>query len=238
MLIIGLDTATLTLSLALVERDDTGGDRVLDHREIPPPTPHSSLLPSELDAMFQHTGRSIDALGAIVVGLGPGSFTGLRVGLATTRAIALARQIPLVGASSLKAMAHAAIAKSAQGALLVPVLDARKGEVYGGFFRVSATGLDVVSAEFVMPPAQLAERLRTEFAESDVRVFGPGRAAYPVLHALPALTSATTEPTPEAASLIASVQVLPPYSREAILALEPHYVRPSDLEWKLSHPQA
>lgn len=239
MLILGLDTATLTLSLALVERDPDGRDRVLEERAFPPPTPHSSLLPAQIEALLGRAGHSLDDLDAIVVGLGPGSFTGLRIGLATARALAFARHIPLVGASSLEAMARAAAQEGnlEAGALLVPLFDARKGEVYGGFFRVTDHGMASDLLEFVMPPERLVERLRDE---PRAHLFGPGRAAYPALMALPGLGAEARpgggiagEPTPRASFLIASVREISPYRREAAFALEPHYVRPSDVEWKL-----
>lgn len=240
MLILGIDTATLTLSLALVERDPTGRDRILEQVTFPPPTPHSSLLPAQIEAMLGRAGHALEDLGAIVVGLGPGSFTGLRVGLSTARAMAFARQIPLVGASSLEAMARAVGQRRhlGAGALLVPLLDARKGEVYGGFFRIADQQIAIEVPEFVMPPEQLVERLR---GEPRACLFGPGRSAYRALQALDGLGgaqragSSAAEPTPEAACLIASVHQIPPYSREAAFALEPHYVRPSDVEWKIPH---
>lgn len=242
MRILGIDTATLTLSLALVERSATGVDCVLEHREFPPPTPHSSLLPAEIDAMLRHAGHSMEQLDALVVGLGPGSFTGLRVGLATARAIAFSRRIPIVGASSLEAMARTARQSRGidEGMLLVPVLDARKGEIYGGLFRATAQSIAIEALEFVMPPEALAERLHREPC---VRLFGPGRSAYPLLRAFTGLEmehgalQLQGEPTPEAAFLIASVPEIPSYSREQAFALEPHYVRPSDLEWKRLHPR-
>lgn len=235
MLILGIDTATLTLSLALVARGSDGRDRVLEHREIPPPAAHSALLPLEIEAMLGRAGHALGDLGAIVVGLGPGSFTGLRVGLSTARAIAFARQIPIVGASSLEAMARAAGEDRdlEPGTLLVPLLDARKGEVYGGFFRVAEQGISAEVPEFVMPPAQLAEQLGKA---PRARLFGPGKVAYPELQALPGVAwRARDEPTPEAAFLVAAAREIPPYSRSAAFALEPHYVRPSDVEWKIPH---
>ncbi len=245
MLILGIDTATMTLSLSLVERDGvSGADKMLSEANFPPPAQHSALLPGEIGRMLEGAGKCLDDLSAIVVGLGPGSFTGLRVGLATARAIAFARGIPLVGASSLHAMALAAAReKSAsleQGDILVPLFDARKGEVYGGLFRVTAGGEPAVELpEFVMKPEALAEKLS---GEAHPVLFGPGRAAYPALHALPRLF-ADRDPTPSASALISTVKEIPVGlgSEEMMTsanALEPHYVRPSDHEWKMTHPEA
>lgn len=242
MLILGIDTATMTLSLSLVRREQDGADEVLSEAFYPPPAQHSALLPGEIGRLLEGTGRSLDDLTAIVVGLGPGSFTGLRVGLATARAVSFARNIPLIGASSLHALALTALRQAPDallpGELLVPLFDARKGEVYGGLFRVTEGGaLSVEEAEFVVKPEVLLQKLS---GEAHLRLFGPGRAAYPALHALPRL-SEDVDPTPSAAALIASVKEIPMgLSREALVAaagaLEPHYVRPSDHEWKMAHP--
>ena len=243
MLILGIDSATMTLGMALVSRDEGGVDRVLEARSYPPPASHSALLPREIEAMLGRAGHSLDDLGAMVVGLGPGSFTGLRVALASARAICFARQIPLIGASSLEAMAREAASRGglSTGDLLVPLLDARKGEVYGGFFRLASEGLSVEMSEFVLPPEALVDRLQKE---ARAFAFGPGRDAYAALHSLlrlPALDHDASDPKgakdgaaafPAVVHLIASVQSIPGYSRDGIFALEPHYVRPSDVEWK------
>ena len=239
MLILGIDSATMTLGMALVSRDEGGVDRVLEVGSYPPPASHSALLPREIEAMLGRAGHSLDELGAMVVGLGPGSFTGLRVALASARAICFARQIPLVGASSLEAMAREAACRGglSAGDLLVPLLDARKGEVYGGFFRLAAGELAVETPEFVLPPQALVDRLQNE---TRAFAFGPGRDAYAALHQLPQPPTVAPDAVgqegaaafPAVVHLIASVPGVPGYSRDEAFALEPHYVRPSDVEWK------
>jgi tRNA threonylcarbamoyladenosine biosynthesis protein TsaB len=134
MLLFGLDTATLTLSAALVQRE-RGVDRLLARADVPPPTHHSDLLPALIAQLLAEAGAGLGDLAAFVIGLGPGSFTGLRIGLATAKGLCYAARVPLLGASSLTAMALAAAPDADEGELLVPCLDARKSEVYCGLFR-------------------------------------------------------------------------------------------------------
>ena len=231
MLVLALDTATLTLSAALVDRgrrvDGVGWqDRVLDRRVIEPPTPHSSVLPSLLDEMLTKAGKKTADLSAVVVGLGPGSFTGLRISLATAKGLCYAAQRPLLGASSLRAMALEAAPDVPEGTLLVPCLDARKGEVYAGFFRKQGAQVVEEAPEAAVSPELLLERVAKE---ASAEVYGIGRAAYPALSGLPA--PRTSVRTPDAAALVAQIRAIPEYSAQAVFSLEPHYVRPSDSEW-------
>ncbi len=118
--------------------------------------------------MLARGGASFDALDLIAVGLGPGSFTGLRIGLATAKAIALAHDLPLVGLSSLAAMAWQE--RGRFPGLLCPVLDAKRGEIYGALYRVARGKLERVEAEFVAPPDQVAARAARR--EGPTAVFG------------------------------------------------------------------
>jgi len=90
--VLALDTSTSSTSCALLEED-----RVLWQRLIPPPAKAGDVLPAALG--------DLEGIEALAVGLGPGSFTGLRVGLAAAKTIAFARRLPIAGASSLHALA-------------------------------------------------------------------------------------------------------------------------------------
>ena len=85
-----------------------------------------------IDELCRQAGWSVADLTGVAVDRGPGLFTGLRVGLATARAIAAARASPGVGVTSLEALAHACRRRTG---LLVPVVDARRGEVYWALYR-------------------------------------------------------------------------------------------------------
>jgi len=114
--VLALDTSTPSTSCALL--DD---DRVLRERVIEPPARAGDVLPAALG--------DLEGIEAVAVGLGPGSFTGLRVGLAAAKAIAWARKLPLAGASSLQAIAWG------EPGLVYAATEARKGELFLQPFR-------------------------------------------------------------------------------------------------------
>jgi tRNA threonylcarbamoyladenosine biosynthesis protein TsaB len=113
MLILAFDTATDVATSALVSDGEVLGERVS----------RAVTLLEDVDALVRQAGARTGDIEAIAVGIGPGSFTGVRVGLATARGLALALDVPVAGVSTLDALAA-----GAPGAL--PVVDARRREVF------------------------------------------------------------------------------------------------------------
>ena len=113
MLILAFDTATDVATSALVSDGEVLGER----------TSQAVTVLEDIDALLRQAGAHTGELGGIAVGIGPGSFTGVRIGLATARGLALALGVPVAGVSTLDALAA-----GAPGA--VPVVDARRGEVF------------------------------------------------------------------------------------------------------------
>lgn len=113
MLILAFDTATDVATSALVDDGEVLGER----------TSRAVTLLEDVDALLRQAGARTGDLQGLVVGTGPGSFTGLRVGLATARGLALSLGLPVAGVSTLDALAA-----GAPGAL--PVIDARRAEVF------------------------------------------------------------------------------------------------------------
>jgi tRNA threonylcarbamoyladenosine biosynthesis protein TsaB len=113
MLILAFDTATDVATSALVDDGEVLGERVS----------RAQTLLEDVDALLRQGGATPRALDALAVGTGPGSFTGVRVGLATARGLALALGVPVAGVSTLDALAA-----GAPGAM--PVIDARRREVF------------------------------------------------------------------------------------------------------------
>ncbi len=113
MLILAFDTATEVATSALVADGEVLGER----------TSRAITLLEDVDALLRQGGAHADELDALAVGIGPGSFTGVRVGLATARGLALALDLPVAGVSTLDALAA-----GAPGA--TPVIDARRREVF------------------------------------------------------------------------------------------------------------
>jgi tRNA threonylcarbamoyladenosine biosynthesis protein TsaB len=113
MLTLAFDTATDVATVAVVRDGETLGERLSK----------PSRLLADVDELLQDAGLQQADLDRIAVGVGPGSYTGLRMGLITARALSLTLGLPVAGLSTLDALAH-----GAPGAL--PVLDARRGEVF------------------------------------------------------------------------------------------------------------
>jgi len=239
MLVASLDTATLTLSCALVELFPGAPPRLVrERREPAAPRPpagetggHGGRLPGALSALLEEERLRLDDVEGLAVGLGPGSFTGLRIGLATWKGLAYAGRRPLAGASSLAAMALAASQGARPGALLVPLLDARKGEVYAGFYRAAAGGVEAVEPEVALAPDVIVERLA---GVDGALVFGEGRRAHAAALerlARPAAPHDVLAPGAlEIAALAAPRLVGAGWDARAVFALEPHYVRKSEAE--------
>jgi tRNA threonylcarbamoyladenosine biosynthesis protein TsaB len=242
VLVAALDTATLTLSCALVDVSPGAPPRLRCERtDRAPAKPtattsggHSARLPQALADLLTAEGLAIPDVEGYAIGLGPGSFTGLRIGLATWKGLAYANRRPIAGGSSLAAMAVAAAADAEDGAVLVPLLDAKKGEVYAGFYRVRAGGIVEIAPDAALPPAAVAERV-AQVAPAGAAGFGEGYEAYAEVLApgLPRLrTEIGTPPAPAVASLVAERLAIATYDAQALFALEPHYVRPSEAELK------
>jgi tRNA threonylcarbamoyladenosine biosynthesis protein TsaB len=236
MLVAAVDTSTLTLSCALLEVAAGGVDVVATRTDRPasPTGGHGGRLPGALGDLLSTLGKTVRDVEGWAVGLGPGSFTGLRIGLATWKGLAYANRRPIAGASSLAALAldAAAALPSSRDAVLVPLLDARKGEVYAGFYRVAGQEVTALLPDEALPPEAVAARIEGLGAAVG---FGEGYAAHAgVLAAvLPLLEGAPATPSGDAVGLLAAPRLVSaPFDDRALFALEPHYVRKSEAEVK------
>src|SRR5512133_4254860 len=238
MLIAALDTATLTLSCALVDvAPGVPPTLRCERTETAPARPapgatggHGARLPGALVALLDAEGLTLPDVEGFAIGLGPGSFTGLRIGLATWKGLAYATRRPIAGASSLAAMALAAAPSAPASAVLVPLLDAKKGEVYAGFFRATeGGGVEAVAPEAALPPEALLARAATL---PGAVAFGGGCEAYADrLQGLPRLGTEVATPTAFAVAALAAPRLTgAAFDAQALFALEPHYVRPSEAE--------
>lgn len=128
-MVLALDAATSMASVALVQ-----GGVLLAERATRVRTGAGGRLLRDIDAVLADQGVALADVAVIAVGVGPGSFTGIRVAMATARTLAWAAGIPAVGVGTLEALTWS-VAASQPGRLVAPFVDARKGEVYGGLYR-------------------------------------------------------------------------------------------------------
>jgi tRNA threonylcarbamoyladenosine biosynthesis protein TsaB len=168
MIVLAMDTATPSTVAGVLLADG----RVVEARDDPPEGSrgeHASRLLGLVERALDQGGVTWDDVERIAVGVGPGGFTGLRIGIATARALAQARGLPLVPVSSLAALAAGA---DAAGGATAAVIDARRGEVFAG---VWAEGSELLSPG-ALAPAALAEGLRA--LERPVQAVGDGAVRF------------------------------------------------------------
>ena len=163
MTTLALDTATPAPSLAVL-RDGA----VLLERTLPPEPGAGRRIAEEIHLLLSAAAVDVDDLQAIVVGVGPGGFTGLRIGIATALGLGQALSIPVTGVVSLEALALGMVDHAPLGALLVPVIDAKRQEVFAAGYRPDGAGrLETVIAPVATTAAGLAEMLRAVGATAD-----------------------------------------------------------------------
>ena len=125
MLLLAIDTSTSAIAVALHD-----GRRVLAERSTIDARHHTEHVAPSITAVLDDSGRSAADVSAVAVGVGPGPFTGLRVGMVTATVFGHARGIPVHGVCSLDALAHEAVATGAVQGEFVVATDARRKEVY------------------------------------------------------------------------------------------------------------
>lgn len=147
MITLAIDTATKTAGVALL-RDET----ILVEYFFNLPVNHSETVLPAVHQGLALAGIGVDVVDLFALTLGPGSFTGLRIGASTIKGLAVTKGKPVVGVSTLEALAYNAVDFPG---LICPMLDARKGEVYAALYRRNEEGfLDTVREEQATTPGQ------------------------------------------------------------------------------------
>jgi len=167
--VLAFDTATRATSVALLDSD---GDRAVERRDDPPPGArprHTTQLMALVVEVLGAAGAEWGDIDRIAVGVGPGTFTGLRIGVATAHALARAREIELVGVSTLHSLARGVSGAEAGGdgrsEAVMAVIDARRGEVFAAGWAADAAAhadaAPLLSPRALSPDA-LAEAMRSD----------------------------------------------------------------------------
>jgi tRNA threonylcarbamoyladenosine biosynthesis protein TsaB len=224
MYLLAIDTSTLRSSVAVLRGAD-----VLSEREGGVDM-HSERLIEHIDGALSEARVALKDLSAIAIGAGPGSFTGLRIGMATAKGLCFSTDKPLWAVSSLAALALDGAAGLELPAIVLPVLDARRGEIFAGFYEVtSAEAVRSIAPERVMAPDLLAEVV-DKLGFHAPAFCGDGAVLYSGLIARAGVVPTGGRTTPSAGSVGKLAQ-----NGDRIDVAEaaaPVYIRPSEAEVK------
>jgi tRNA threonylcarbamoyladenosine biosynthesis protein TsaB len=202
MRVIALDTTTRGGSVALIERN-----RLVDERRGDVSRTHAELLPREILALLGHHGLRTSDVDLFAVAAGPGSFTGLRIGIATIQGLALVHRRSVAAVSALEALAQLAGRDRDDGRLVGVWMDAQRGEVFSALYRLdSRPPFDRARLLEMDPPAAgdpAATLTRwTELAgDSDVLFVGDGAVEHGDIIETRYPTSSILEPPPLAGAI-------------------------------------
>jgi tRNA threonylcarbamoyladenosine biosynthesis protein TsaB len=209
MRVLGIETSTTSASIAIVSPERTVSKTyVIGERR-------STDLLVGIDELCVQLGIAPRELEAVAVGAGPGSFTGLRIGMATAKGIAFAAQRPLWSVSSL-----AVLAVAERKPAVCAVLDARRGEVFAGCYR----GATLVGEERVMNPAELVAWAESQLG-ADVAFAGDALDKYPELSPLAARWTVATP-----SSIVVAELALAGPRTDVLTSGAPMYIRASEAE--------
>ncbi len=231
MLLLAIDTATRRGGVALGNGEgvlgavELGAIELGGRASVGPPR-HAEQLAPAIEWVCDQAGIALADVSAIAVGIGPGMFTGLRVGVTTAKVLGLALGVPLVAVPSLDLVAYPL--RHAAADLVVPLIDARRNEVYFALYRPVPGGVQRVSDYSLATPTDLeaeltargrsallcgdgALRFRSVFDDHDlVALAGPGHAT-PDLAALVELAAARFA----RGQVVAAAEVVPLYLRRS-----------------------
>ena len=152
MRILAVDTTTTSGSVAILEDAQLKGEVACES-----PAAHSAGLLRAVDHLLRATDLAIEDIGGFAVAAGPGSFTGIRIGLSTVKSLAFASGRPVAAVTTLRALALKLV--HPQVRLICPILDAKKGEIYSALFESSREGLMEMIPQGAYAPDDLFARL-------------------------------------------------------------------------------
>lgn len=236
-MILGIDTATATASVALVEDGRLISEEIRSSARQRGPGSrgnHAEILLPAIETVLSKAGVSLPAISAFAVSIGPGSFTGLRIGLSTVKGLVYGSEIPVVGIPTLEAIARKV---TGWDGLICPLLDARKKEVYTALFRRRAGALERLTEDLVSSAEAIIERVAALDGGEPCLFIGDGIQGYGrlITAALGGRSRVTLgEVYPSTACAVAQLGEarLARQERDPVGAMVPLYLRPSEAELK------
>jgi len=231
MKVLGIDTSTSCGAVGLIDDEQVLSDTLLNI-----PVTHSERLLGAIEFSLREARCSIEDVEGWAISLGPGSFTGLRIGVSTVKGLAFATGKPVAGMGTLDVLASQV---SPTPYLICPILDARKKEVYSAFYRYGEGGVLLRQSEDqVLRPEDLVKRINGQTI-----LIGDGVRTYRdlLLRSLPSLAIFPAAPLhiPHG-SMVAKLgfELLKKGDHLNVSTFSPIYIRPSEAEvkWQETHP--
>ncbi len=166
--ILQIETATTACSVALSTNGELVASRTVDQRNI-----HAEVITLYIDDVLKHVGKTYADVDAIAVSSGPGSYTGLRIGVSTAKGLCYALDKPLIAIETLEAMASGFITSRPDIAadLFCPMIDARRMEVYTALFSNTGVRVRETAAEIID-----GNSFAAELSQQQIVFFGDGAA--------------------------------------------------------------
>ena len=183
MKVLAIESSAVTASVAIMTENTLIAEYTINYKKT-----HSQTLLPMIDEICRMTETDVSDIDIVAVSDGPGSFTGLRIGAATGKGIALAKDKPMVAVPTLEAMAYNLMGDKR---LICPVMDARRQHLYSGLYRFDAEKLEIIHEQCLISYQELVDILNAQDEEVE-----PGLAA-PFLHpAMSASVRAEIRPSP------------------------------------------
>jgi len=225
MKILAVDTATKSCSVAVID----GGTLLAESTSFKGQT-HSRQLLNIIDSVLEQAGLKIAQLDGFAVSIGPGSFTGLRIGISSVKGLAFSLDKPVVGVSTLQTLAYQC---KQNPYLICPILDARKHEVYFCHYRFKEGYLEKESQERVASPTEAFREIR-----EPCLFVGNGAKLYQevICSGLGGLAHFAAESQDTIQASAVAWLSLPRFKRQEtddVQLLVPQYIRKSDAQLKI-----
>ena len=221
MIVLGIESATESVGVALA-----ASDGVLASVEVARGRRHAESIVPCVQFVCERADIELSEVGAIAVDVGPGLFTGMRVGIATAKSLAMALNIPMVPMTSLEVLAAA---EATTDDIIVPVVDARKSEVFWAMYRRSHQGLELLHQPTVGAVDDLVSDLMARDQSSMCVGDGAHRYGHDITAGFSCSIGAAVHPS---ASVLASEAVLRAIRDETVAEqmVEPVYLRQPDAQ--------
>ena len=160
MKILAIDTSGQQAGAAIVDKYITIGEVMINAQSGPKTWHHSEILMPAVEHMIYLSGQVLSDMDYVAYTAGPGSFTGLRIGAATALGLARSIEKPAIAVPTLDALAYNVLYMMPQDALIVPLMDARRGQVYAAIYRAGQSGeLIRITDYFAAPVNEVLERV-------------------------------------------------------------------------------